>query len=158
MTDAVPVEAVIDVAQSTSSSSYTAARASARRWRACKSRTGRAGRDGDAATCWADYFRRLDRTCQDASPNGGIRTSTCPRRRPEDTHQPQSSARCLTNYDRIRPIMTASSPDSRACRCLRRPGGGCRTRLSYGSRFAAFRSDTDSSAPSSCAAGHPSER
>src|SRR5216684_3089301 len=38
-----------------------------------------------------------------------------------DTHQPQSSARCLTNYDRIRPIMTASSPDSRACRCLRRP-------------------------------------
>jgi hypothetical protein len=80
-----------------------------------------------------------------------------PRRRPGDAHQRQGSARCLRNYDRIRPIMTASSPNSRACRCLRRPGGGCRTRLSHGSRLAALRSDTDSSAPSSCAAGRPSE-
>jgi hypothetical protein len=57
----------------------------------------------------------------------------------------------------IRPVMTASGPDNRACRCLCRPGGGCRTRSSYGSRLAALRSDTDSSAPSSCAAGRPSE-
>jgi hypothetical protein len=46
MPDAVRVETLIDVAQSTSSS-YTAARASARRRRACKSRT---GRDGDATS------------------------------------------------------------------------------------------------------------
>src|SRR5271156_4774786 len=37
-----------------------------------------------------------------------------PRSAPGDTHQCQSSARCLRNYDSIRPIMTASSPDSRA--------------------------------------------
>ena len=34
-----------------------------------------------------------------------------------DTHQRQSSAGCLGNYDPIRSIMTASGPDSRACRC-----------------------------------------
>jgi hypothetical protein len=90
MPDDVRVEAVIDVAQSPSSSSYTPARASARQCRACKSRTGRAGRDGDAATCWVDYFRRLDRTCQDASPNGGIRTSTCP---PAQTGGPASTSK-----------------------------------------------------------------
>src|SRR5271165_5470596 len=65
-------------------------------------------------------------------------------------------ARC-PNYDRIQPIMTASSRDSRACRCLRPLGGGCRTRSSYGSRLEALPSDTDSSVPSSYAAGHPSE-
>lgn len=40
-------------------------------------------------------------------------------------------------------IMTASSPDSRACQSLRRPGGGCHTR-SYRSRLAALRSDPSS--------------
>jgi hypothetical protein len=60
------------------------------------------------------------------------------------------------NFDR-RPIMTASRPDSRACRCLHRPGGGCRTQSSSGSRLAAWRSGTDSSAPSSSAVGRQSE-
>ena len=67
-----------------------------------------------------------------------------------DTHQRQSSSRCLRNYDRIRPIMMASGSDSPAYRCLRRPGGGCRTQLSNGSRLEALRSDIDSSAPSAC--------
>src|SRR5256885_12945469 len=48
-----------------------------------------------------------------------------PRRRPGDTHQPQSTARCLTNYDRIQPIMRSEehtselqSPCNLVCRLL----------------------------------------
>jgi hypothetical protein len=155
MPDAVRDEAVIDVAQSTSSS-YTAARASARWHRACKSRMRRAATAmlllaGQTIAVNSLGLAKMRRQTAESGP------ARVPRRRPGDTHQRQSSARCLRNYDRIRPIMTASSPDSRACRCLRRPGGGCRTRLSNGSRLAAFRGDIDSSAPSSSAAGHPSE-
>src|SRR5712671_6341225 len=100
--------------------------------------------------CGADYCSRLDPTCENASPNGGIRTSTCP---------PAQSRGTRINVKVVRDaqIMTASSPDSRACRCLRPPGGGCRTWSSYGSRLEALPSDTDSSVPSSCVAGHPSE-
>jgi transposase-like protein len=118
------------------------------------------GEDSIAELCRKEGINQVWRILR-KPPDSASSRAACARRDAPAVQQSPAQLRdleCLRNYDRIRPIMTASSPDSRACRCLRRPGGGCRTRLSYGSRLAAFLSDTDSSAPSSCAAGHPSER
>src|SRR5260370_40873302 len=74
--------------------------------------------------CGADYCSRLDPTCEDALPGGGLSTSTCARRRVGselgDTHQRHGSARC-PNYERIRPIMLAHSPVTSSVRCVRAP-------------------------------------